>query len=250
MKKIALLFTCLFGALLLHAQDYTQLYLIGSAIPNGEIQLSAHPSGIPSILYYTGELKQGTLRFSTNSQEDTDTQYYIPVEEDIDILDASDIQVTKNSNAMGWNVAVAAPYYKIIVNLADKTIKVVRIQASQELYLIGGATEAGWSTEKAIAFTKDEHNPNLFSIETELKIREEFVENNAFKIVCQKDWGPNSLHPYVGRESILHSKTFVENGDDTKWTIDASQQGRYRIIVNLLEETVKASFFNETDVDR
>ena len=222
-----------------------ELWIMGDAVPGGASKLSIDPSGNASILRYTGALQGGTVKFRTTETVNGETQYYVPTEESIDIQDAEAINVTQDAEALGWDVAVTSPVYKITVNTDSKTIKAVRF-TQNELYLIGGATVAGWTIENAIPFVQDANSPYIFTFEGELKVRSDNEEPNLFKILGQKDWGPYSLHPYTAEESIIGSKYVLENSGDDKWSIDENQQGNYKIIVNLLDETIQATYLGTT----
>jgi hypothetical protein len=152
-------------------------------------------------------------------------------------------ETTNNASAQGWTVSVADAAYKVRVDFPSETVNGGIFTPWDNLYMIGGATEASWSKEQAIPLVRDAQNPNLFVFDGELKIRSQNVEPNVFKFLGQLDWDPKSLHPYVANEPIIGSKyVWANTEDDNKWIIDESQQGRYFIKVNLLLETIDAHF--------
>ena len=57
------------------------------------------------------------------------------------------------------------------------------------------------------------------------------------------EWGQKELHPFSANADILHTSLLRTGGKDTKWRI--RRDGRYRITVNILKETVKAEYLGE-----
>lgn len=232
------------------AGEQKSLWFIGDAVPDGTVQLSPDPKGTIYQYKYAGKLGTGTLKIADAEIAEDATTYYLPTETDTDILNAASMTSSSDATLAGWKVAEADDYYKIKVNTADNTISAIRMQPRSELYMIGGATEAGWTIEKALPFTQDATNPNLFTFEGELRIRTENNESNLFKILGQKDWGPYSLHPYSEQEPALTSQYFIESVGDAKWSIDAEHQGQYLITIDLLNETFSAEYLGaSTGID-
>ena len=118
-------------------------------------------------------------------------------------------------------------------------------RAPYTIFVIGGAATSGWNTQDAVPFVQDIDNPYLYTCSTELKVRKENVESNLFKILGQPDWGPYSLHPTVSEQSITDAERFVENGDDTKWSVPSDKQGMYLLTVDLWKGTINGKFLNE-----
>jgi hypothetical protein len=81
-------------------------------------------------------------------------------------------------------------------------------------------------------------NPCVWTWEGELKRHPEVEEPASFKFQGQDRWYPKAIHPYVQGADILTDKRFRTGGNDTKWTL--SSEGRYRIKVDLFNETVQA----------
>ncbi len=226
-------------------EDEIAVWIMGDGIDEAKSKLFVDRSGKENKLRYTGPLGKGSVKFRTTETINENTLYYVPVEEYIDIQDASDYQITADANAPGWNVMVADPYYKIKMDVFTNTITTERMRPRYGLYIIGGCTTAGWNAANAIPFESSEDNPYIFVYEGELRIHKEFEESNLFKILGQLDWGPYSLHPYTAQEPIIGSKYVLENEGDDKWSIDENRQGNYRITVDLINETIDAQFLDE-----
>lgn len=224
------------------------LWICGSAIPNGTAQLIKGYDG--TFFLYGGSLQNGDVKIMDTPAPEPYTTYYIPYQEAIDITGNSRYVTTNDNNAAGWEVLVDDPAYKIRIDLIQKRVTAQVFLPSQKLYIVGGATEAGWDAEKAILLSNENQPIGTYVFEGELKIRNENVEPNAFKFLGQKTWDPYSIHAisenapiltasYIGERSTVH--TFP----DYKWTIDEDKQGHYTITVNLLNETIEAQYNGE-----
>ncbi|MCD8394065.1 MAG: SusF/SusE family outer membrane protein [Bacteroidales bacterium] len=207
----------------------------GTAIPEGSASLSKQNS---YTYIYEGELRKGNLWFSLPSGE-----WIVPVLADIDILDQG-FFVTTNDNEpiRRWNVAVAQRRCRITLDFLNQTVTIESVTPPTALYMVGGATKIGWNAEAAIEMPADVDNSWKFTFHGVLRNRTDNVEPTSFKILAQLDWGPTSYHPVSDLQNILEATSFVENGDDSKWTIDPSQQGYYTIALDLEHNTLSASF--------
>lgn len=219
-----------------------ELWAIGSAVPGGVAKLT---SANGNDFSYAGKLQKGSIKLVDKEIPDDNTIFYVSSEEDIDIQDASGLAETYEANVAGWNVGVPYDDYRINVNVMSGSISTELYRAPSCLYMVGGATTAGWNAGSSIPFVQDATNPDIFIFTGELRVREGNEESNAFKILGQVDWGPYSLHPVSANATILGSTTFVVNGDDTKWTISKDKQGVYRIVVNLTDQTLKVDYLGD-----
>ncbi len=218
--------------------DIPGVTALGSAIPNGSASLSKQNS---YTYIYEGELQKGDLWFSLPSGE-----CIVPVLADIDILDQGFFVTTNDNPAQRrWNVAVAQRRCRIALDFLNQTVTIESVTPPSTLYLVGGASKIGWSAEAAIEMPADVDNPWMFTFHGVLRNRTDNVEPTSFKILAQLDWGPTSYHPVTDLQNILEATTFVENGDDTKWTIDPTQQGYYTITLDLEHNTLLATFDQE-----
>lgn len=220
----------------------TELWLEGTAVPGGVQKITAG-SGEGSF-GYKGQLKKGTLRLMTTATAADNTVYYVPLWENPDVQDGSPLVKTTDAEAEGFWVEVPSDNYRVSINLMSLDITAAPFRAPYNIYLVGGATTAGWNTQDAVPFTQDLDNPCLYTCRTELKIRTANVEPDAFKILGQPDWSPYSLHPTVAAQPITEAERFVENGDDTKWIVPEDKQGLYQITVDLWQGTIKGALLD------
>jgi len=224
------------------------LWVTGSAIPNGTMKLT---KGFHNYNFlYGGGLLQGDLKFMTTETVGEGTKYYVPIDEDADITGETSFRVTNDPTALGWNVMIDDPTYKLKLDLLKKTSNAQIINSNKKMYMVGGATSAGWNAGNGIELLPDGQNTGTYIFDGELKIRTENVEPNAFKILGQLNWNPYSLHAVSENAPILNATFFEEsiNGSfpDYKWTIDESHQGKYIIKVNTIFETIEARYVETT----
>lgn len=217
----------------------TELWIEGSAVPGGVQNMTLDAKG---YFCYNGRLDRGMLRVMTTAVAGDGTVFYVPWEEDTDIQDGSLMSETTDASAAGYGVAVPSDYYRIRINLSSRELSGAPFRAPACLYLVGGATEAGWDAAIAIPFTPDEVNPYLFTCRAELKIRPENVESNLFKILGQLDWGPYSLHPYTAEKPVTEADYVLENEGDDKWSVPDDMQGWYLLTVDVWNGTIKGEY--------
>lgn len=97
------------------------------------------------------------------------------------------------------------------------------------IYLIGDATPAGWTTSNAVEMTKGEGN--TFTWEGNLKAEGQ----KQFKILGQKDWGPVALYAPAANTPVTTGTqqefNVVYGGDDNKWCVQ--ENGHYRLTLVL-----------------
>lgn len=229
------------------ASDFDDVWVTGSAIPNTSVKLS---KGIDGTFIYGGPLLQGDLKFMSTATAGENTQYFVPVLEDDEISGTTSFQITDDANAAGWYVMVDDPLYKIKINTLRKESTAQIFNPNKRLYIVGGATEAGWDATNAIELQQDAQNKSIYVFDGNLELRPENVESNAFKILGQQGWDPYSLHSINANEPILGATHYAEsiNGSyaDNKWTIDADHQGHYIIKFNTIYETVESQYINNT----
>jgi hypothetical protein len=147
--------------------------------------------------------------------------------------------MTTDAKSATWQVIVSEDRYRFHVNTEKKQLHGELFQPWGELFLAGGATEVGWKSEGHMLLMKqDLNNPCIWTWEGELKRHPEVEEPASFKFQGQDRWNPKSIHPYAENTDILKDTRFHTGGADTKWTL--SSDGRYRIKVDLFNETVEA----------
>ena len=242
MKRIASIAVGLLVALTISAQQYKQLWITGSAVPGGTQKLVMVDD---DDFKYAGELLPGELKIITTKKVGKTTQFLAPVLPDANIVNhGAELTVTDRADAQAWQVVVADGHYRFHVSPAAKRLKGEICQPWGELFIAGGATHGGWKSEgKMLLMKQDADNPFVWTWEGELKAHPEVEEPQSFKFQGQDRWHPKSLHPYRADGDILTDRQLRTGGDDTKWTI--TEEGIYRITIDLLHETVEAKIINK-----
>ena len=239
MKRLYMMIAVLVTCLTMSAQQYQELWITGSAVPGGAQKLIKVSD---NDFKYAGKLKVGELRISTAKKVGKGACYLIPNQPDANIVNngLGYIESTDAQKAV-WQVIVSEDRYRFHVNTEKKQVRGEIFQPWGELFLAGGATEVGWKSEGHMLLMKQSmDNPCIWTWEGELKRHPEVEEPASFKFQGQDRWNPKSIHPYAPDTDILKDKRFRTGGSDTKWTL--SRDGRYRIEVDLFNETIHAEF--------
>ena len=238
MKRIASIAVGLLVALTISAQQYKQLWITGSAVPGGTQKLVMVDD---DDFKYAGELLPGELKIITTKKVGKTTQFLAPVLPDANIVNhGAELTVTDRADAQAWQGVVADGHYRFHVSPAAKRLKGEICQPWGELFIGGGATEAGWKEGKMLLMKQQLDNPYVWTWEGELKRHEGVEEPTSFKFQGQDRWYPKALHPYKQGTDILTDKRLRTGGSDTKWCI--SKDGVYRITIDIFNETVNAEW--------
>ncbi|MBO7141192.1 MAG: SusF/SusE family outer membrane protein [Prevotella sp.] len=220
----------------LNAQSYNELWAVGTAVPGGAQKLEKVAEG---DFKFVGSLNAGELRIQTQRKAGTGTYYLTPVLPDANIVSRGMAFNVGTDEGQAWQVVVSENRYRFHVDINGRTVRGEIVQPWGELFIAGGATDAGWKCEgKMLLMEQDIDNPFLWTWEGELKHHSDVEEGSRFKFQGQDRWGPKSLHPFVQDTDILKEQHLRTNGGDTKWAV--TSEGRYRIAIDLLNETVNA----------
>jgi hypothetical protein len=237
MKRIYMMIVGLVACVTMSAQQYQELWITGSAVPGGVQKLIKVSD---NDFKYAGRLLAGELRISTTKKIRKGTVCLVPNQIDANIVNKG-IGYSESSDIKNaaWQVVVSEDRYRFHIDTDKKELNGELFQPWGELFLAGGATEVGWKSEgKMILMKQSLDNPCVWTWEGELKRHPEVEEPASFKFQGQDRWHPKAIHPYVQGADILKDKRFRTGGSDTKWTL--SCDGRYRIKVDLFNETVQA----------
>lgn len=237
MKRVYMMMAALVVCITLCAQQYQELWIIGTAVPGGAQKLTKVSD---NDFKYAGRLLAGELRISTAKKAGKGTTYLVANTPDANIVNKGiDYTITTDAKQAGWQVVVSEDRYRFHIDTEKKQLRGELFQPWGELFLAGGATEVGWKSEGHMLLMKqDLNNPCIWTWEGELKRHPEVEEPASFKFQGQDRWHPKSIHPYATDTDILKDQRFHTGGDDTKWTLSAD--GRYRIKVDLFNETIQA----------
>ena len=224
-----------------------QLYIMGTAVPNGTQRLEYCPDG---SFKFHGTLFAGSLYIMNTDKQKGTTRYCKPSTTNADIVTRG----TSYTSGYGvssaeWNVVQTADSYRFTVYPNSLTLKGEQFTWWYEAWIVGGCTASGqrdgWSLEKGLAMTQNPRNPYEWTFVGQLKAYGGNEQANRFKINGQYDWNPKALHPYFADTNILTAKqAFSGTSQDNKWTID--RDGYYRITMNCFLETIDAEYLGET----
>lgn len=233
MIRSLLFAVCCFVCSHMAAQD---LWITGSAVPGGAQKLEKVAD---NDYKYAGRLNAGELRVATAKKPRKGTRFFSPLLMDANLVNKGIAYCeTTDAKAPAWQVVVSEDRYRLHVYTDRKELRGEIFQPWGELFIAGGATEAGWKEGKMLLMKQDLNNPCLWTWEGELKRHPEVEEPTSFKFQGQDRWYPKNLHPYRQGTDVLQDRRLRTGGDDTKWEI--SRDGRYRITVDLFHETIQA----------
>lgn len=244
--KYILLAVALLLPVAIHAQSFEGLWATGSALDGGIVQLTKRPDG---LFRFAGALKAGELKImTTETFVQGTTQFLKPSYVDSYLINHGlRYGLTKDESQEGWVVSFQEDTYRFLVDPVNRTLTGELMLPWNEVLIagsafLGGSNSVEWDRNAMLPFTRDHDQPYVFTWTGELGVYSDVVEPGRFKLEGQMTWGPRELHPYVQDEDILQASQMRTGGDDTKWRV--SQNGTYRITVNLFTETIHAELLN------
>lgn len=242
------------------------VYIVGDATPNGwDI---GNPTELTKsetdkyVYTYEGHLAVGDMKACT--AKGTFEQAFIRPAANVEINAAGVADNTiiytlegPNDPDYKWKVT-AAGEYRIVFNLQKYTIDVTCIKAdgnedhepeptpagepivTDVLYIIGDATEGGWSLDAAQECTAE--SKYIFTWTGTLTM------GGAFKVCTIKDFGANFIRPASGDVSVningVTDNKFVYTTDpDDKWIVGAT--GIYTLTFDLEHYTIDAVYVGQ-----
>lgn len=215
------------------------LYMVGDATPGGwniSNATAMNPLGSqPWVFVYQGQLSSGNFKFAVSQDDCWCQDFYTKDPSD-------DGKMVYNEGGSGedvqWHLEQGG-IYKIEVNLLDLTIKIERQEgaAYSNLYIIGDASPNEWNLGNPEAFTKDPDDSYLFTYEAHLSPGE-FKISTFTGDWCDGDW-INPPQPDGALSETDFIITLNCDGPDNKWRVTEETEGRYKITVNLFDNTIK-----------
>lgn len=122
-------------------------------------------------------------------------------------------------------------------NSITMDIEVINFQPTYSaLYVVGDASPSGWNINSPDSFTQDYSDPFIFTFEGLLTPGELKISTFTGDW-CDGDW----INPPNNGDDISGSNFIVTNGcdgPDNKWVVTSENQGRYKITVNLQNNTI------------
>lgn len=226
-----------------------QLFIVGDATPNGwsienatELEASNLQRG---VFTYEGVLTPGNFKFPVNQDGCWCQDFYTK-----DATD--DTKIVYNEGGSGddlqWTIDIE-DNYRVRIDLLNKTIDIETYipEATDEppfpaLWIVGDASESGWNIDSPVAFTQNASNPIEFSYEGT------FSPGN-FKVFAGPlgDWCGEWYRPSVNNQELISGPVEQNSGCDVDntWIITEATQGRYKITINTIENTIS---FNEVSL--
>ncbi len=233
--------------------EYTpasKLYMIGEATDGGwnwddATVIEAQESN-DNLFIWEGELGRGT--FKAARVKDFSAPFYRPATPNCEVSAdgvASHEMVFTESPDDQWNVTVAGKY-RLTFDTEAMTFDALYLDGGSPeipvLYLIGDATEGGWSLDKATDITTETEN---------LYVWEGILKEGEFKASFERDFSASFYRPASAgvtvSESGASSQAMVFTTDpDDKWTV--TRAGSYRLTFNLTAMTFSAEFLGTVTI--
>ena len=211
---------------------YTQLWGVGSAMPNGWDLDNAAPlvqsQADPFIFTYTGMLiADGELKIAT--AKDWGASFYRPTVADAPITHTA-VQLSAGDPDNKWKI-VETGYYKVTLNLRTMTIAFEPVN----LYLVGDAGPNGWNIETPAPMTK---NGSVYTYTGPLTAGE--LKISKFKGGwCDGEW----INSATADQAITNGAYITTqgcDGPDNKWRVTDASAGNYTITIDLAAGTMNA----------
>ena len=228
--------------------DYTpaaKLYMIGEATDGGwswdkatEIEETAAGS---KIFVWEGELGRGT--FKASPEKDFGAPFYRPATADCEVSKsgvASHEMVYTASPDDQWKVTIAGKY-RLTFNTAEMTFDAQYVDGTvskAKLFMIGEATDGGWSLDNATEVEETAPGSKIFVWEGSLK-------EGTFKASPEKDFNAPFYRPATAGCEVSttgvasHEMVYTASPDD-QWKVTAA--GKYRLTFNTAEMTFDAQY--------
>lgn len=214
-----------------------ELYIVGSATPNGwdiSNATALTATGNPGEFVYSGQLKNGNFKFTVSQDGCWCQDFYTRDPE-------SDNKIVYNEGGSGadlqW-INEENGLYRITVNVLELTIKKEKIEEPpfSKLWIVGSASPSEWEINNPVGFVQDTDNPFIFSLECSLK-------PGTFKILAGStgDWCGDWYRPMTDKQAPVNGAMQQLKGcdPDLQWEVTAGTAGRYKIIVNTADNTIK-----------
>lgn len=224
-----------------HRYETAGVYTVTLTAVNGEASNQASQEitvvGVPTagFSYTADEGNPLTVHFENHSQNVDDYSW--------DFGDEAGISSEENPT---YTYAETGTYtVRLIVTGEGGTVETTReveVKPAQpafsELYIVGDGSPSGWNIGSPEAFTQDSENPFIFTYEGLLTPGNIKFSTFTGEDFCDGQWinAPTAELPAEGITDYIVTNDC--DGPDNKWSVSEETQGRYRITVNLEEETV------------
>lgn len=221
----------------------SQLFILGDATPNGWDVSNATPLSASTsqrgVFTYEGKLSPGNFKFAVSQDGCFCQDFYT---RDPDNGNAIVYNEGGSGDDLQWSIE-EEDNYKIKVDLLNKTIAIETVAGApfSELWIVGDATESGWNVDDPAALTRDEENSAVFTYEGNLKPGEMKIFAGPMGDFCG-EW----YRPFENGKALEDGSVEQSAGcdPDNKWKVTEETVGRYKITINIVENTISFEKIN------
>lgn len=220
-----------------------ELYIVGSATSAGlnianAIQLIPSAS-TPGKFVFQGILSPGSFKLPVSKDACLCQDFYTKSATDATMMVHN---IGGSGQDLQWQITQVGQY-KITADLLNLTIT---IEASAgplftQIWIVGDASPSGWTVDSPKPFTLDANNPFLFTYEAN------FVPG-SFKILAGSlgNWCGEWYRPLTDGQALSSTSVAQNSGCtvDNKWNLTAANAGRYKITLNIQNNTISIQKVN------
>lgn len=215
--------------------DYTRLWIVGNATPNGwnidsPNEMTVDPNN-PFQFKFNEVLKAGEFKIPT-ARGNWNGDFFMPPTNH-PLLTNTEVQLTRGGHPDNkWEITTPGAY-KILLNISSNPfISITPFTPYAQLWIVGDATPAGWNIGSPTPMVQTAGNPYEFTYTGPLTAGE-------FKIpTATGNWGTDYYMPFTNAPDLSDTKVKIIPGGnpDNKWKITVA--GNYKITLNQLYETI------------
>jgi starch-binding outer membrane protein SusE/F len=222
------------------APAHTQLWVVGSATPNG------WDIGNPNVMIkdpvniyqfkFNEILNEGEFKIPVTTGN-WGADYYMPLTNHPALSNTSVKLIPGGNPDNKWNIENPGAY-KILLNISSNPfIEIVPFTPYENIYIIGDATAAGWDANSPVAMTVDPGDTNVFTWTGELKS----TGRGQFRfLLATGDLNGSAFVAPTSNASLNATQLAFtpEGGPANNFKVKAGEDGVYKIVINQLKETI------------
>ncbi len=243
MKKIYLTLVAVLCSLVgMHAAvDYTQVYLIGDATPNGWSADNPTPmtlvNGSDAVFTWIGVLKAGTFKFINKKSSWNTDNFFFAEKSDLAVTIGTSYPIVYNSSVDNKFIMSTANTYKVTVDLKKLTMIVESIASEipTDLWITGSAVPSG--------IQKLENYPSLFKYlgslnPGEVKFMTTATPTNETRYIV-----PSITGSVIGSGMAIQ---YTTDSNATGWAVN-DVADNYKLTVDAINNTLNGEQFTPWD---
>lgn len=226
-------------------QPARKLYMIGEATDGGwsldDATVVDAANDEETIFIWEGELGRGTMKAC--EIKDFSSPFYRPAAPNVEISKtgvADHTMVYTESPDDQWLITEAGKY-RLTFNTADMTFDAQYLDESvtiPSIYMIGDATEGGWSLDRATEITTSTEKVYVW----EGVLKEGSMKACEIKDFAAPFYRPASADVAISKSGVAdHTMVYTESPDD-KWLV--TEAGKYRLTFNMADMTFNAEYLD------